>query len=93
MSQSSRGVQAELVARLQAALAPERLEVVDESERHRGHGGFREGEPTHFRVLVRAERLAGLGRLAQQRAVYAAVGDLMGAPIHALALDVGARDD
>lgn len=85
-------VHEELVARLRAALEPERLEVVDESERHRGHAGYRPGGSSHFRVLIRASSLAGLGRLAQQRAVYAAVGDLMNDPIHALALDVAPTD-
>jgi BolA protein len=86
-------ISVELERRLRAALAPERLEVVDESELHRGHAGYRAGGNTHFRVVLRARSLAGLGRVAQQRAVYAAVGDLMNRPIHALALDVAAGDD
>ncbi|TVQ32222.1 MAG: BolA family transcriptional regulator [Geminicoccaceae bacterium] len=81
-------IKAELERRLRTALTPEHLDVVDESERHRGHAGYREGGNTHFRIVMRAQRLAGLSRIAQQRAVYAAVGDLMNAPIHALALDV-----
>lgn len=86
-------VTAELERRLRAALAPERLVVIDESDDHRGHIGHVPGTPTHFRVLVRAERLAGLGRVERQRAVYAAVGDLMGAPIHALAVDAAGPDE
>jgi len=80
-------VAAELERRLSSALAPEQLTVVDESEQHRGHAGHIPGVSTHFRVIVRARSLAGLSRLERQRAVYAAVGDLMGAPIHALAID------
>ncbi|MFW5679332.1 MAG: BolA family protein [Pseudomonadota bacterium] len=86
-------IRAELERRLQTALSPERLEVVDESELHRGHAGYRAGGNTHFRVVLRARSLAGMGRVAQQRAVFAAVGNLMNAPIHALALDVAAGDD
>jgi BolA protein len=86
-------VTAELERRLRAALAPERLVVIDESDDHRGHIGHVPGTPTPFRVLVRAERLAGLGRVERQRAVYAAVGDLMGAPIHALAVDAAGPDE
>ncbi len=84
-------VEEELVRRLRTALSPSHLVVVDESERHRGHAGHVPGTPTHFRVEIRAAALDGLGRVARQRAVYDAVGDLMGNPIHALALD--ARGD
>ena len=86
-------IRSELERRLRAALAPERLEIVDESERHRGHAGYREGGNTHFRIVLRSARLGGMSRVAQQRAVYAAVGDLMDAPIHALALDVKVSDE
>ena len=86
-------VKAELERRLRAAFLPQRLDVIDESELHHGHAGYRDGGNTHFRVVMRAERLAGLNRVAQQRLVYTAVGDLMNAPIHALALDVRASDD
>lgn len=81
----------ELKRRLEAALHPSALEVEDESERHRGHAGHIEGVATHFRVRIRAAAFDGLGRVARQRAVYAAVGDLMGNPIHALVID--ARPD
>jgi BolA protein len=83
----------ELERRLREALAPERLVVVDESDDHRGHAGHVPGVATHFRVLVRSQALAGLGRVERQRAVYAAVGDLMGDPIHALAVDAGPPDE
>ena len=85
-------VKAELERRLAAAFAPARLEVIDESELHRGHAGYRPGGNTHVRVVLRAASLAGLDRVTQQRRVYAAVGDLMAAPIHALALDVKPDD-
>ncbi len=80
-------VTVELERRLREALAPERLEVVDESEQHRGHAGHVPGVSTHFRVRVRARAFAGRSRVARQRAVFDAVGDLMGNPIHALAID------
>jgi len=83
----------ELERRLRVALNPQRLVVVDESDAHRGHSGHVPGVSTHFRVLVRAQALAGLDRLARQRAVHAAVGDLMGAPIHALAIDARGPDE
>lgn len=80
----------EIRARLTAAFAPAELEIVDESERHRGHAGYREGGESHFRVTLRAPAFAEMGRVERHRAVHAALGaDLVGR-IHALALDIGA---
>ncbi|MCC5993463.1 MAG: BolA family transcriptional regulator [Rhodobacteraceae bacterium] len=76
--------------RLHAAFAPSRLEVVDDSESHRGHAGWREGGQTHFNVLIRAAQFGQMSRIARHRAVHQALGaDLVGR-IHALALDIGA---
>ncbi len=78
----------EMRSRLEAAFAPTRLEIADESEAHRGHAGYRDGGESHFRILMRAPALSGLGRVARHRAVHAALGaDLVGR-IHALALDL-----
>ena len=66
----------------------ERLEVIDESESHRGHAGFQEGGESHFRVRLISVDFVGQSRIARHRAVHAALGkDLMG-EIHALALDL-----
>jgi BolA protein len=78
-----------LRAKLAAAFHPERLEVIDESEAHRGHGGWREGGETHFRVVMRASSLAGLTRVERSRAVHKAVAAELAAGVHALALDLG----
>jgi BolA protein len=78
-----------LRAKLAAAFHPERLEVIDESEAHRGHGGWREGGETHFRVVMRASSLAGLTRVERSRAVHKAVAAELAAGVHALALDIG----
>lgn len=78
----------EIIASLQAAFDPVVLEVVDDSESHRGHSGFQEGGESHFNVKIRAAGFIGLSRVARHRAVHAALGaDLMGR-IHALALDI-----
>ncbi len=75
-------------AALREAFAPRALDVVDESEAHRGHAGFQEGGESHFRVSLESEAFAGLSRIAKHRAVHNALGkDLMG-QIHALALTV-----
>ena len=72
-------------ARLQA-LEPLALELVDESEQHRGHAGYREGGNTHWRLSIVSPRFAGKPTLARHRMIYQALGDLMQHPIHALAI-------
>lgn len=80
----------EIRTRLQAAFAPTELEVVDDSDRHRGHAGYREGGESHFNLRIRAPAFAGQSRLQRHRAVHAALGpDLVGR-IHALSLDIDA---
>ena len=74
--------------KLTAAFRPDALSVVDESERHRGHAGWREGGETHFRVEIAAAAFDGLSRVERQRAVYRVLADEMAERIHALALTV-----
>ena len=76
----------EIRTRLQAALAPERVEIEDESRLHAGHAGARPGGESHFRALVVSSRFEGRGRVERQRMVYAALGDLMQGEIHAFAM-------
>ena len=77
----------EIRARLEAAFAPQVLEVINESEGHRGHAGYSDGE-SHFKVVIEAPAFAGMSRLQRHRAVHAALGaDLVGR-IHALALEI-----
>jgi len=70
---------------LQHALAPSVLEIEDDSHRHAGHAGARDGRG-HFNVHVVSERFAGMAPLARHRAVYAALGTLMETDIHALSI-------
>ena len=79
---------AEIEAVLRAALAPEALEVVDDSHRHVGHAGAREGR--HFSVAITSARFQGLTPVARHRLVYDALHDLMPRGIHALAIDARA---
>jgi BolA protein len=76
-------VSAEIRARL-AALEPVALELEDESERHRGHAGYREGGQTHWRLAIVSPRFSGKPVVARHRMVYQALGELMQHPIHAL---------
>lgn len=72
--------------RLQSALEPDSLDVVDESHLHVGHAGARDGRG-HFRVRIVSRAFDGLPRLARHRRVYAAMGDLMTTDIHALNIE------
>ncbi|WP_269790853.1 BolA family protein [Stenotrophomonas sp. Iso1] len=72
-------------AALLAALAPKLLEVEDDSHRHAGHAGARDGRG-HFNVVVVSEVFAGKAPLARHRAVYAALGTMMETDIHALSI-------
>jgi BolA protein len=73
---------------LQAAFDPHELDVMDDSESHRGHAGFQEGGESHFNVRIRASAFEGQSRVARHRAVHKALGDIV-PRIHALALDIG----
>lgn len=86
-SPSTGPVAAEIHARLTAALSPTRLVVRDDSERHRGHGGYNEesGE-SHFTVEIESPAFAGQTRLARQRAVNDALRELLVERVHALAI-------
>jgi BolA family transcriptional regulator, general stress-responsive regulator len=78
--------------KLQAAFAPVTLEVVDDSEAHRGHGGYREGGGSHFNVMIKADAFNGLGRVAQQRLINKALAKEFADGLHALSLVVQTTD-
>lgn len=77
-----------ITQKLQDGLSPHELEVVDDSESHRGHSGFQEGGESHFNVRVRSAAFVGKSRIARHRAVHAALGPELIGRIHALALDL-----
>ena len=72
--------------KLNEELAAAQLEVIDESDRHVGHAGHDGRGESHFRVMVVAERFAGLSRVDRQRLVYAILAEEMSDRVHALAL-------
>jgi BolA family transcriptional regulator, general stress-responsive regulator len=75
-----------LEERLSAKLAPQTLRIEDQSAQHAGHAGSRPEGETHFRVELVSPAFAGLSRVARQRLVIEAVGDLMDQRIHALSI-------
>lgn len=78
--------------RLEDALQPEDLEVIDESHLHVGHPGARDGRG-HFRVRIVSPLFHGLPRLARHRRVYAAMGELMQTDIHALNIEAISKNE
>jgi len=73
---------------LRSAFSPQHLEIVDESEAHRGHGGWREEGETHYRVEITSSAFNGQSRVARQRAVNQALAAEFEAGLHALSLSV-----
>lgn len=72
-------------SRLEAAFKPDELDIVDDSHRHTGHAGARDGRG-HFTVRIVSRQFASRKTLERHRLVYAALGTLMQTDIHALAV-------
>lgn len=73
-----------------AALSPSRLLIIDESDQHAGHAGWREGGESHFRIRMTSPAFNGLNRLARERLIHRTLGDIM-LRIHALSLELTAE--
>jgi BolA protein len=82
---------ADEIRRRLAPLAPEHLEIVDDSARHAGHRGASGGG--HFLLTIVSNHFAGLSAVARHRAVYAALGELMADKVHALSITASAPDE
>ena len=77
---------------LTAEFSPLQLDIVDESHKHAGHAGARDGRG-HFRVRFLAAAFAGLSPVKRHQRVYAALGAMMQTDIHALALETRTPDE
>jgi BolA protein len=87
MTQELKGpVAAEIEERLRAALNPQQLAVINDSEKHRGHAGHDGSGESHFTVEVVADAFTGQNRVARQRLVNTALADLLREKVHALAI-------
>lgn len=75
-----------------AVLAPNRIELIDDSARHAGHQGAK-GGGAHYRLLIVSPAFAGQSRLARHRMVHDALGDLMRERIHALSIKALSPDE
>ena len=79
-------VATEMLKRLHSALSPTRIDLVDDSEQHFGHGGYNPAGESHFTLAIESPAFTGKNRVERQRMVYAALGDLMESRVHALSI-------
>jgi BolA protein len=92
-AQKTGPVAAEMLARLNSALSPTSVELIDDSEQHRGHGGYNPAGESHFTLRVESPAFAGKNRIERQRMIYAALGELMESRVHALSIRAAAPGD
>ena len=83
-------MQSEIEKLLTEAFAPTRLEVINDSASHSGHTGDDGSGESHFTVVIEAPSFADMSRLERQRTVIAALGDIVGERVHAVAIQASA---
>lgn len=86
-------VEASIREKLAAALTPQALEIEDQSDRHRGHAGWREGGATHFHIFIVSADFEGLASVARHRRIYQILEEELAAGVHALALTTRTPDE
>jgi BolA protein len=89
-AQGTGPVATEMLRRLNSAISVSRIELTDDSEQHRGHGGYNPAGESHFTLRIESPAFAGKGRVERQRMIYAALGDLMAERVHALSIKASA---
>ncbi len=80
-------------SKLNQAFAPLRLDVQDDSAKHSGHSGAREGGESHFSVVIVSDAFKGQSRVARQRQVNAVLAEELKGPIHALSISALAPEE
>ncbi|MEY3552729.1 MAG: hypothetical protein RL735_1077 [Pseudomonadota bacterium] len=94
MAHDGTSVKDTIAAKLQAALAPSSLEVIDESDQHAGHmfhpGGVEPRGETHFRIKIVSATFSGQSRLERHRTINHLVAEELRAGVHALAIEARA---
>ena len=86
-------VATEMLERLNSALTPTRIQLIDDSEKHRGHGGYNPAGESHFSLDIESEAFVGKSRVERQRMIYRALGELMHERVHALSIRASAPGD
>ena len=89
-AQETGPVATEMLRRLNSALSPTRIDLTDNSEQHRGHGGYNPAGESHFSLTIESPAFAGKNRVERQRMIYAALGELMDERVHALSIRAAA---
>ncbi|MBO0346628.1 BolA family protein [Roseibium limicola] len=79
--------------KINATFSPLALEVIDESDKHKGHGGWREGGETHFRVRIVAASFSGMSRVNRHRAVNDLLAEELENGVHALAIEARSPEE
>jgi BolA protein len=92
-AQKTGPVATEMLARLNLALDPTNIELIDDSEQHRGHGGYNPAGESHFTLRIESPAFGGKSRVERQRMIYAALGELMRERVHALSIRATAPDE
>ena len=85
-AQGTGPVATEMLRRLNSALTSTNIQLIDDSEQHRGHGGYNPAGESHFNLRIESPAFTGKSRVERQRMIYAALGDLMDARVHALSI-------
>ena len=83
-------VASEMLRRLHSSLSPSRIELIDDSEKHRGHGGYNPEGESHFTLEIESAAFAGKSRIERQRMVHNALGHLLDERVHALSVRASA---
>ncbi|HWI76999.1 MAG TPA: BolA family protein [Sphingomicrobium sp.] len=79
-------VATEMLQRLNSAFPGAEVELIDDSEKHRGHGGYNPAGESHFTLLIESPDFEGKSRVDRQRMIHAALGELVGNRVHALSI-------
>jgi BolA protein len=79
-----------MLQRLSSAFPQAKVELIDDSEKHRGHGGYNPAGESHFTLLIESPDFAGKSRVDRQRMIHAALGELVGNRVHALSIQAKA---
>ena len=72
--------------KLETAFAPARLEITDDSDKHRGHTGSREGGESHFTLNIESAAFSGTSRVDRQRMINKVLAEELAGPVHALSI-------